>query len=110
MNVQPGSDLVRWILWVGVSASELHSGKWYCKRCEPHSTIRSTKVKCFACPQKSGALKLVADEQFCHVVCALWLDGITFGHGESRDTVRSRACALFTCVHVCGMDVCRCTR
>lgn len=58
------------------------SQKWYCKRCEPHSTIRSTKVKCFACPRKTGALKHVADEQFCHVVCALWLDGISFSDGQ----------------------------
>lgn len=55
----------------------------YCKRCEPHSTIRSTKVKCFACPRKHGALKLVSDETFVHVVCALWLNGISFGDGLS---------------------------
>eukprot|EP00038_Savillea_parva_P011088 m.195001 g.195001 ORF g.195001 m.195001 type:complete len:615 (-) comp19359_c0_seq1:66-1910(-) len=74
----------------GVPPSELASSsqKWYCKRCEPHSTIRSTKVKCFACPQKAGALKFVADEQFTHVVCALWLDGVSFGNEETMQPVK----------------------
>eukprot|EP00039_Didymoeca_costata_P015905 m.276600 g.276600 ORF g.276600 m.276600 type:complete len:465 (+) comp16302_c0_seq7:66-1460(+) len=47
--------------------------KWYCKRCEPHSTIRATKMKCCLCPRKQGALKCTTkSEEFCHVICALW--------------------------------------
>eukprot|EP00041_Stephanoeca_diplocostata_P024804 m.637521 g.637521 ORF g.637521 m.637521 type:complete len:647 (-) comp22601_c0_seq1:1246-3186(-) len=60
----------------GIPDDHPEQRKWYCKRCEPFSMIRSTKVKCFACPQKAGALKSVQHETFCHVVCALWLESV----------------------------------
>ena len=53
------------------------SGKWYCKKCEPFSTIRSSKVRCCLCPARTGALKPTARspnrDEFAHIVCALAL-------------------------------------
>lgn len=54
--------------------------KWYCRRCEPFSTVRAAKVKCCLCPHKEGALKRTNKDEFCHVVCALWVPNVQIGN------------------------------
>ncbi|EDQ85973.1 uncharacterized protein MONBRDRAFT_28731 [Monosiga brevicollis MX1] len=54
---------------------------WYCRRHTPYLTIRSSKMKCVACPVVTGALLPVAnpkdgDMQFCHVLCAMFIPGL----------------------------------
>jgi len=84
--------------------------KWYCKRCEPHSTVRATKVKCCLCPMKGGPLKATdRHEEFCHIVCALWLEGVTFGDWSKMEPVKiadreQMAAAIGTSCYICHED------
>lgn len=79
--------------------------KWYCKRCEPYSMVRSSKIKCIACPERTGALKeTTGHEEFCHVVCALWLPGVSFGELKRMQPINLRdapATPPNTCCQIC---------
>ncbi len=88
----------------------LRSAKWFCRRCEPHSLLRSSKVKCHFCPVREGALKPSNDANeygasvaapplafayiygrscavWAHVVCALLLPKLGFVDPATRATV-----------------------
>eukprot|EP00041_Stephanoeca_diplocostata_P026839 m.730852 g.730852 ORF g.730852 m.730852 type:complete len:538 (+) comp23057_c0_seq2:168-1781(+) len=65
--------------------------KWFCKKCEPFSMIRAAKVRCRFCPLKDGAFKPTCvdakKEDWAHILCALWIPGITFDDNVSRNMI-----------------------
>lgn len=52
-------------------------GAWICQRCiaSPSNTI-----KCFVCPNTFGVMKQTENQQWCHMICALWISDITFSN------------------------------
>ena len=76
---------------------------WLCRRC---LNSPAAPASCCLCPCKSGALKQSLDGQWCHVTCAFFSPGVTFGDLIARepllglDSVMGRG---LTC-SVCGVQ------
>eukprot|EP01114_Cavostelium_apophysatum_P017285 TRINITY_DN5101_c0_g1_i1.p1 TRINITY_DN5101_c0_g1~~TRINITY_DN5101_c0_g1_i1.p1 ORF type:complete len:1126 (-),score=329.09 TRINITY_DN5101_c0_g1_i1:9-3386(-) len=43
-------------------------GRWFCQKCESKE-----KVRCSLCPNLGGAFKRTSDQQWAHIICALWI-------------------------------------
>lgn len=67
-------------------------GDWFCRRCEfkKINEGKTDKIFCQLCPVKEGAVKRTETNKWAHVVCALYIPEITFGHNRTMEPIITR--------------------
>lgn len=58
-------------------------GPWLCRRCES----REPTAQCTLCNGRDGALKRTVDDRWVHVLCALYMPEVSFGHPATLEPV-----------------------
>ncbi|VDN37031.1 unnamed protein product [Gongylonema pulchrum] len=66
-------------------------GQWLCRRCQMSP---STPVSCVLCPSSHGAFKQTVDNNWAHVVCALWLNEVHFANSVFMEPIDGVANSL----------------
>lgn len=75
-------------------------GDWFCRRCEQKNELKNnltlspndyknecSKICCYMCPAKDGAIKKTDTGKWAHVVCALYIPEISFGSNRTMEPV-----------------------
>ncbi|KAL1817949.1 hypothetical protein DCAR_0522442 [Daucus carota subsp. sativus] len=62
-------------------------GDWFCSKCLVSKKDNTKVISCCLCPETEGAMKRAGDENWAHIVCALFVPEVFFQDSEGREGI-----------------------
>lgn len=59
---------------------------WKCSPCS-HNVEKKDRIKCQLCPNKGGVMKRTKSGKWVHVICSLFMPGVTFSNPDKMEPV-----------------------